>query len=202
MSSRSSKGLNADHSCCDAARRCYGAAHASTTARSPRCYWDRCGRIASARDRRLRCRHRGLHHRRDQGDPREARRCSALTSAPMPCLHACACTCPCAGACAGPAACQLCPELTLALPPAEQCLRSTSCSRRSSGTRSAPSSKRRPSIWRASCVSNAPARQRRTSRHPGLLSDDTDVHGRHGWHGWLWVALRTLNEWPCRSEPS
>ena len=78
------------------------------------------------------------------------------------------CTCPCAGA--GPAACQLCPEQTLAVPPAEQCLRSTSCSRRSSGTRSAPSSKRRLSIWRARCVLNAPARQRHHSRHHGLLS--------------------------------
>eukprot|EP00964_Phaeocystis_antarctica_P129193 scaffold93045_cov53-Phaeocystis_antarctica.AAC.2 len=106
----------------------------------------------------------------------------------MPCLHACACTCPYAGACAGPAACQLCPELTLALRPAEQCLRSTSCSRRSSGTRSAPSSKRRPSIWRASCVSNAPARQRRTSRHPGLLSagtDGTDGTAGSGWRSAL-----------------
>ena len=23
-----------------------------------------------------------------------------------------------------------------------------------------------------------------------------------GWHGWLWVARRTLEAWPCRSEPS
>ena len=65
---------------------------------------------------------------------------------------------------------RFCPELTLAVPPVEQCLRSTSCSRRSSGTRSAPSSKRRLSIWRARCVLNAPARQRHHSRHHGLLS--------------------------------
>ena len=83
---------------------------------------------------------------------------------------------------------RFCPELTLAVPPVEQCLRSTSCSRRSSGTRSAPSSKRRLSTWRARCALNAPARQRHHSRHHGLLSaGSTAGTAGSGWRS----ALRT-----------
>ena len=83
---------------------------------------------------------------------------------------------------------RFCPELTLAVPPVEQCLRSTSCSRRSSGTRSAPSSKRRLSTWRARCALNAPARQRPHSRHHGLLSaGSTAGTAGSGWRS----ALRT-----------
>lgn len=90
--------------------------------------------------------------------------------------------CACSYAAQPPAGCS---ELTLAVPPVEQCLRSTSCSRRSSGTRSAPSSRRRLSIWRARCVLNAPAQQRHRTRHRSLLSAGMAGMAGSGWRSAL-----------------